>query len=127
MDTCVQLQLVSGDQSQSAGLVFWAKDYSDYYSLSVGANGRFAVTRYVNGRYLYPVGWQDSDVLKKGTGAANQLRVVTKGTQATVYLNDKEVASFKGQAPPGGGSVGLKGESGDQPNVWQFWALKVTQ
>jgi len=54
------------------------------------------------------------------------LRVVTKGRQATAYINDKEVATFSGQPPPGGGCIGLYGQSGKSQNIWQFSNLKVT-
>ena len=64
-----------------SGLVFWAKDYNEYYAILINAEGWFAVQRYVAGRYLLPVAWRESDAIKKGEGAENQVKVVTKGNQ----------------------------------------------
>jgi hypothetical protein len=52
--------------------------------------------------------------------------VVTKGRQATAYINDKQVATFPGQPPVGGGCIGLYGQSGKSQNIWQFSGLEVT-
>jgi hypothetical protein len=97
-----------------SGLVFWAKDYNEYYAVLVNAEGWFAVQRYVAGRYLLPVAWRESDVIKKGEGAENQFKVVTKDNKATIFINGKEVISLSGQPPQGGALVGFKVASGPE-------------
>ena len=97
-----------------SGLVFWAKDYNEYYAVLLNAEGWFAVQRYVAGRYLLPVAWRESDAIKKGEGAENQVKVVTKGNQATVFINGKEVGSFSGQPPQCGTLIGFKVASGPE-------------
>ena len=97
-----------------SGLVFWARDYNEYYAVLLNAEGWFAVQRYVAGRYLLPVAWRESDAIKKGEGAENQVKVVTKGNQATVFINGKEVVSFSGQPPQGGTLIGFKVASGPE-------------
>ena len=97
-----------------SGLVFWAKDYNEYYAVLINAEGWFAVQRYVAGRYLLPVAWRESDAIKKGEGAENQVKVVTKGNKATVFVNGKEVISVSGQPPQGGTLVGFKVASGPE-------------
>jgi hypothetical protein len=97
-----------------SGLVFWAKDYNEYYAVLINAEGWFAVQRYVAGRYLLPVAWRESDAIKKGEGAENQVKVVTKGNQATVIVNGKEIISLAGQPPQGGALVGFKVASGPE-------------
>jgi hypothetical protein len=97
-----------------AGLVFWAKDYNEYYALLINAEGWFAVQRYVAGRYLLPVAWRESDAIKKGEGAENQIKVATKGNKATIFVNGKEVISLSGQPPQGGTLVGFKVASGPE-------------
>jgi hypothetical protein len=97
-----------------AGLVFWAKDYNEYYALLINAEGWFAVQRYVAGRYLLPVAWRESDAIKKGEGAENQVKVATKGNKATIFVNGKEVISLSGQPPQGGTLVGFKVASGPE-------------
>ncbi len=64
--------------------------------------------------------------MNKGIGQINNLRVVTKGRQATAYINDKEVVTINGQPPQGGGCVGISGGSAqDSQNTWQFANLRV--
>jgi hypothetical protein len=97
-----------------SGLVFWAKDYNEYYAVLVNAEGWFAVQRYVAGRYLLPVAWRESDAIKKGEGAANQVKVATKGNKAAISINGKEVISLSGQPPEGGSLIGFKVASGPE-------------
>jgi hypothetical protein len=115
--------------AHAAGLLFWVNSPTEYYGLTVSSEGNFAVLRHVAaGRYLFPVTWQPSDAFKKGEGVDNVLRVVTKGTQATVYINGQQVATLAGQPPAGGSQIGLQVSSGDKaPNVVGFSNLTVTE
>ena len=111
-----------------SGLVFWAKDYNEYYSVLVNAEGWFAVQRYVSGRYLLPVAWRESDAIKKGEGAENQVKVATKDNKATISINGKEVISLSGQPPQGGSLIGFKVASGPEgANSVAFSDFQVVQ
>src|SRR5215469_15934237 len=125
-ETEVQITLSSGDPNVPGGLVFWGKDYSNFYCLCIDANGSFKVSHFVVDRWLNPVGWTESDAINKGVGQTNKLRVVTKGRQATAYINDKEIITINGQPPQGGGCVGVSGGSAqDSQNTWEFASLRV--
>ena len=109
-----------------AGLAFWVKDYSSYYSFAVDTNGRYSVGRYANNRWLTVIEWKPNDAIKKGLGQANELRIVTKGHTATLYVNGVQLANFKGQPPEGGGAVGLMADSySTRPTRIEFAKLKV--
>jgi len=111
-----------------SGLVFWAKDYNEYYAVLINAEGWFAVQRFVAGRYLLPVAWRESEAIKKGEGAENQVKVVTKGNKATILVNGKEVISISGQPPQGGSLVGFKVASGPEgANSVAFSNFQVVQ
>jgi tetratricopeptide (TPR) repeat protein len=129
MDARVKIRVAKSDNpNYGGGLVFWAADYKDYYYLLVTGDGWFGVKRWTNGRVLDPVPWRQKSALKKGIGEWNQLRVVTKGKQATVYINDTEVVTLKGQPPKGGGFIGLTGNSPpdvQNKTVWEFSELRV--
>lgn len=129
MDYCVDIQLLKGDDSKAGGgLAFWAKDTNDYYYLYILGDGTYYVSRYVNGRTLYPVSSQKDSAINTANGAVNHLRVVTKGNQATIYINDKQLATFTGQPPEGGGLIGLQGDSPTNiRNSWGFSNLKITK
>lgn len=111
-----------------SGLVFWAKDYDEYYAVLINAQGWFGVQRHVANRYLLPVAWRESDAVKKGEGAENQVKVVTKGKQATIFINGKEVITLSGQPPEGGSLIGFKAASGPEgANTVAFSNLVVSQ
>jgi hypothetical protein len=79
-------------------------------------------------RYLLPIAWQESDAIKKGEGAENQVKVVTKGNQATVLINGQEVIRLNGQPPQGGSLIGVKAASGpDGANTVAFANLQISQ
>ena len=111
-----------------SGLVFWARDYNEYYAVLMNPEGWFAVQRYVAGRYLLPVAWRESDAIKQGEGAENQVKVVTKANKATVFINGKEVISLSGQPPQGGTLIGFKVASGPEgSNSVAFSNFKLVQ
>jgi glucose/mannose transport system substrate-binding protein len=125
-DIRVEVILPAGDASVPGGLIFWAKDHSNFYCLCIDAAGYFKISRYVTDRWLQPVGWIENEAINKGIGQANKLRVVTQGHQATAYINDKQVTTFNGQPPQGGGCIGVSGGSPENAqNTWQFTNLQV--
>src|SRR6201987_2019058 len=125
-DVELQITLSSGDATVPAGLIFWAKDYSNFYCFNIDANGSFKISHFVIDRWLTPVGWTDSSAINKGIGQSNKLRVLTNGRQAIFYINEKEVITINGQPPQGGGCVGISGGSAqDSQNTWEFASLRV--
>lgn len=129
MDYCLDVRLAKGDgESAGGGLVFWAKDNNDYYFLYTLTDGSYFVGRYTGKRYIYPVSNHKSSAINTAVGAVNHLRVVTKGNQATIYINDTEMTTFTGQPPEGGGLIGVSGDSGSNvKNTWEFSNVKVTK
>jgi hypothetical protein len=104
----------AADPTYGSGLVFWAKDYNEWFALLTNANGWFAVSHQTSGRSLLPVAWREDASLKKGEGVENQIKLVTKGNQGTIFINGKEILSFSGQPPEGGSLVGFRVSSGPQ-------------
>lgn len=127
-DITVKAMLAEGgDPAQGCGLIFWGKDYSNYYVLGIDANGKAGIFRLAGNRWVNPVPMTPNDAVKKGFGESNTLRVVTKGHQALAYVNEKQVAKITGQPPEGGGQVGMEADSGEKArNIWQFSDFKVT-
>jgi glucose/mannose transport system substrate-binding protein len=126
-DIRVDVIVPEGDVNIPGGLIFWAKDHSNFYCLCIDAAGYFKISHYVTDRWLQPVGWTENAAIAKGNGQVNKLRVVTKGRQATAYINDQQVAAFNGQPPPGGSCVGVSGGSPENAqNIWQFTRLQVS-
>lgn len=122
----VDVTITDGASEVPGGLIFWAKDYSNFYCLCINANGRFKISRYVTDRWLNPINWTESNALNKGLGQVNKLRVVTSSRQAMIYINDAPTLTFNGQPPRGGGCIGISGTSAEGAStVWQFASLRV--
>ena len=66
-----------------------------------------------------------NDAVAKGVGPANELRIVTLGKTATLYVNGKQIATLKGFPPAGGSRIGLHAESGQTVYTWKFSDLEV--
>lgn len=110
-----------------AGPVFWETDYDNYYMFMVTPSGYAELTRKVKGKWIDVVEWRRSPDIKQGTGAKNVLEVVTEGDTISTYINGAKFASVKGQAPEGGGQLGMRAQSEPgQVDTWKFTALKVT-
>jgi hypothetical protein len=103
-----------------ASVVFWGVDYDNFYMAAIQTDGSFGVPRNVADKWLHPVAWKANDAVKKGLNTVNELRIVIKGKTATIYVNDQQVASFKGFPPEGASQIGLHAESGDQACTWKF-------
>ncbi len=127
VDASINMKFVKApDPNWGAGLLFWSSGMKNFYGLLINANGWFTIQRRMGDRFINPVSWRANDAIKKGAGADNRLRIVTKGDKATVFINDKEVISFTGTPPEGGSQIGIRAASGDnESNVIEFSDLKV--
>ncbi|MGA8571086.1 MAG: TIR domain-containing protein [Desulfobaccales bacterium] len=118
----------AGDPTYGSGLVFWAKNYDDYYAFLTKPLGQFSVLHYISGRELWPIAWRPDDNLKKGEGAENQFKLVAKGNQFTIFINGIEILSFPGHPPAGGSHIGFEVDSGPQgQNSVAFSNFRVVQ
>jgi hypothetical protein len=123
----VQFDNMGSEDAAAVGLMFWAASVDECYILEIAADGAFAVRRFFDNRYLTALPFRASEAINTQPGASNELRVVTVGNHATLYINGQQVASFQGRVPEGGSLVGLYTESFEQPVVARFAELKVTE
>jgi hypothetical protein len=124
-DIRLKVSEVKGNTDQSGGIIFWGTDSANHYAALVQPDGSFYVARFAAGKSLYPIGSKVRDEVNKGLGQTNELRVVTSGNVATIFVNGTQVASFKGYPPEGGGKIGVHAESGTDPAMWTFSELSV--
>jgi hypothetical protein len=128
-DICADVTFRSGDMTPetAAGLIFWVADNSTLYTFSVYGNGTARVYRMVGGRWLTPA-LNKPLAAKPATGKTMKLRVVTKGKDATFYVDGEEIGKLKGQPPTGGGAVGLyvQTEAPNEEAGAEFTNFKVT-
>jgi hypothetical protein len=122
----VKMPDLTAEQGGGVGVMFWGVNADDMYLLELSDAGTFAVRRFTPTRVLYPVYWRSSDAINSDPDAWNELRVVTRGKYATVYINGQEQAKFKGRPPQGGSLVGLFCETGaEAADEARFSALKI--
>ena len=90
-------------------------------------SGYAEITRKVEGKWIERHRLAADGNIKRKTGSNNMLRVETNGDTITAYVNDQKFATVKGQAPEGGGQIGMRAQSEkNQVDTWKFSALKVT-
>jgi hypothetical protein len=114
----------------AAGLLFWATGPSDFFDFTISDTaGTFGVFKHVStaaSPWQTIVPYMKTSLLKPG--AANVLRVVTKGNYVTLYINGQQAGSLSVMAPSGGGTVGIEGEgSAKGPSDYAFTNLTVSQ
>jgi TIR domain len=122
-----EIMMLKGENlDQLGGLIFWAKDYNDFYAFVISADGKFAIGRKLIGRWINPVAKTGTLAIKAGTGQTNKLRVRTEGHHLTASINNNQVATLEAEAPQGFSYIGLYGESaGTAQNVWEFTNVTV--
>jgi hypothetical protein len=129
IDLCFNLEAIKADPEGNsfAGLIFWAIDYDNYYYIVVTAEQSIGVFRRQRGRVLPQLRWATFDALKPGNGVVNELRVVTIGNAATIYVNGAEYGTIKGQPPSDGQQIGVRATSPRNDRaVWGFDDFRIT-
>jgi hypothetical protein len=113
VDICIEMTVTTTSEPNCGGIVFWADDYDNYYSLEVDVSGQASIWRRQKGKWLGQGGWQDFSGINKGAHQLNTLRVITTGNRAKVLVNGQQFKEFTGQPPKGGSQVGLIACSSD--------------
>ncbi len=129
-DICVEIGTIKADSAGNsfAGPIFWAIDYDNYYYIMITAEQSIGVFRRQRGRVLPQLRWTRVESLKPGNGVVNEIRVVTTGNLASIYINGEFYASMKGQPPADGQQIGIRATSPrNERAVWTFDNLKVTE
>jgi hypothetical protein len=108
VDICVEMSAEAPVAEGSCGsIIFWAVDFDNYYSFQVSTEGQASFWRRQRGRWLNQVSWQDAAGAEKGATVINELRLITSGKTARLYINGKLFKEVKGQPPKDGSLIGL--------------------
>jgi hypothetical protein len=108
------------------GVIFWARDYQNYYLAAIFPDGTYTVRRKIAGKWFSVVPRTRSASIRMGPEAINELTVVTAGSRVTLAINNTQVVGFWGQMPNRGGAVGLYGQSETkQDDDWRFLGIAV--
>jgi hypothetical protein len=108
VDACVEMTVPAPTTKGTCGaLIFWAEDYGNYYSFQVSTDGQASVWRRQRGKWLDPVSWRDFGPIAKNADEVNELRVVTAGSNAKLFVNGTLFKELRGHPPKDGSLVGL--------------------
>jgi hypothetical protein len=126
---CVDVSIEEAEKASDspAGVVFWWENWQNYYAVFVWADGWIEVRRMEDGqsKTLFT---QETDALKTGAGAVNNIELALQPKDATLFVNGTEVRRFKAKRPEDGGAVGLYGISPDDaPATFTFDNLIVNE
>ena len=127
-DICFDVEAIKADREGNsfAGPIFWAIDYDNYYYLLITAEQSIAVFRRQRGRVLPQLRWTRFEALRPGNNTVNQIRIVTTGNTAAIYVNGTFYATMKGQPPVDGQQIGLRATSPrNERAVWAFDNIRV--
>jgi hypothetical protein len=128
-DVCADLTILEAPDVPNSpiGLVFWFKDWENYYILHYWADGWIELRRIQNGNVSY-IFTEESMALKKGVGETNNIQLSLRPKDATLFINGTEVKRFKGKQPKDGGVVGFYGSSPEEaPAKFAFDNLVVSE
>ncbi len=129
VDICADMAVTAGSNLPGiyTGIAFWATDKDNLYTFQISPSGVAGVFRLKDGKWSTIVEDTKSDAIKDGRDKVNTLRVTTEGEDATVYVNDEQIADFKGEPPEGGQVVGFVAQAADQSSAtFEFDDFKVT-
>jgi hypothetical protein len=130
IDYCIRIYSLKSDPAGNtfAGPIFWATDYDNYYCVLLAGDGAVSVLRRQRGKALQQVDWTSFDGVRKGDGAVNDLRVVTIGKRASIYINGQLFRQINGQPPPSGQQIGVRATSAENLKaVYAFDDIRITQ
>ena len=69
--------------------------------------GTYEVARLAGKRWLFPISWTPTELVKKEIGQKQELEIHTKQNNAELFINGTKVADYTGTMPSGGGAVGI--------------------
>ena len=118
VDVCVEMTGQAPLPEGACGsVIFWAIDFDNYYSFQISPEGQASFWRRQRGRWLSQVGSQEAKGIEKGATVINELRVITKGKTAKLFVNGTLFKEVKGQPPKDGSLIGLLACSPNQESA----------
>ena len=123
-DFCIRT-VVLPNSGLAAGIIFWAKNYNNYYVLQLEANRSYGFYRRHNGEWYTLVRGMPA-VAKPPESEQDVLRIVAKRNRVTFYANGQQLREMRGQPPKGGWQIGVFVQAGQTEGSAIFKDVKVT-
>ncbi|AUC14247.1 hypothetical protein BTO06_03380 [Tenacibaculum sp. SZ-18] len=81
----------SGILNNGYGILFGRKDSNNQNLFYVNGNGSYSINKMKDGKNNFLKKWVKDDIIRKGNGGYNVLKVVKIGSKLEYYINDKKV------------------------------------
>jgi hypothetical protein len=118
VDYCATIRLTESSKLSGSygGLAFWARDNDRYFTFQITLDGYGTVYEYNYGDWTSLIDDRAFAAIKKGIGAVNELRVVTRGPNATLYVNGQKFDTLQAKGTPGTQRIGFSIEGPEGAN-----------
>jgi hypothetical protein len=97
--------------------MFWAKDLKNFYTFQITLDGYATVYQKINDEWKQIIKDREADSIHQGTTRFNEIEVVTRGHQATFYINGEHFDDIAGLEPDGGQHIGFTMEAPDSSDA----------
>ena len=130
-DVCVDATIVQAPDPDVSPvqLLFWWKDWDNYYRLMYWAHGYLEIRRLLKGKDLTLYFSPDvTAALKQGIGETNHIELQLRPKDMKALVNGTQVTRLKAKPPKDGGAIGFSawGSEG-KPMVATFDNLVVSE
>jgi hypothetical protein len=115
MDLCAKVRLVGTGKPDAAyvGVMFWAKDVENFYTLQITPDGHATVYQQIDRKWTQIITDRQVAAIHQGSTRFNELEVVTRGHDAAFYINGEHLDDIAGREPDGGQHIGFTVEAPD--------------
>jgi|GEM_PF-599365 len=122
----IDARLVSGSEGSSYGVIFRVQNTwsENYYRFQVSGNGYYLIGTKTNGVWTVLQEWKRSTFINQGNNT-NHLKVVCKGSQIEVYVNEHYLTTVTDDSFLGGGYVGMIVDTPEPNTCVAFDNLRV--
>jgi hypothetical protein len=88
----IKTEFIDGDDKQSYGMFFRARDYENYYYFGIAANGNFEFGYYKKNKWFEISKWKKTSSIN--LSGINYLRVACTGPHMELYINGQLAGKF---------------------------------
>ncbi len=108
IDFCVNLKVTESTAHGESygGIMFWTRDIDHFYGFQITPDGYATVFQY-DEDFMTLIDDRAFSAIKQGINAVNELRVVTRGPNATFYVNNQKFDTLNVKTAPGTSHIGL--------------------
>jgi carboxyl-terminal processing protease len=111
-DICADVTFPRTPVGVAAGLIVWATDYKNFYSLQVQPNGDLSIWRLQNNKWFALRAISVDRGVRQGRDRINELEVKASGNSLTFLINGSAIRTISASPPTSPWHFGVYGQNG---------------